>query len=735
MTSRRPAVGRASWRMVVAGLVVLSALLPGAGPLPAGAGSCGSGRLSAGELGTVLGSRPDRMAGSDYARALPLGDDRVLWTFQDVFIGTDDDLRGDRFAHSAALLQEGRCFRLVHGGTAAQPAGWIGRGRDLPLRRWFWPLDATLGPDGLVRVVVAEMVNPNGTGAADGAVPVAAWLATVRPSDLAVLSLEPAPDPGSDLYGWSVVSDDHHSYLYSHCYRQFVADRSCGGEVRVARVPRGMLHVAPEYWTGSDWVADRSRATIVLRRPVVTPVSVERHAGRYVSVAKLDDWFGSELVVDVADHPAGPFVEVGRYPVAPRCDVCNTYGAHLLPWLDHSGDLLVVLSSNAWDMRISLRDGRLYRPAVVTLPLPQTVSPAATGSPLTLHPVVPTRLLDTRTGTGGRTGPLRAGEVLVVGSTTLRFPVLPSALYGNLVLTEPDAAGYLQAWPCDQARPPTSVLNAGPGQTVANGALLLLSATGELCLSSSMTTHVVLDATGYLLSDGSGLGLRARDPVRVLDTRAGRNPAAGETVRLDLVGGGHVPPSARAVTVTFTVTDAAGPGFVTVWPCDVPMPLASSVNAQPDVPRPNTITVPLAADGSVCAMASVELAMVVDAAGWWEVGGRSVRLESPRRAWDSRTEGLRVPANRQIAVPIGHTVGGAAPAALVNVVVTEGTAPGYLTVWPCAVPRPVASVANWITGSTSAANTLAVVDARSRMCVHASADVHLVVDVVGWLDP
>jgi hypothetical protein len=206
-------------------------------------------------------------------------------------------------------------------------------------------------------------------------------------------------------------------------------------------------------------------------------------------------------------------------------------------------------------------------------------------------------------------------------------------------------------------------------------------------------------------------------------------------VRLDLHASGHLPDTAVAATLTFTATDAVNPGFVTAWPCDTPMPLASSVNAQPGLPRPNTVTIPLAVDGSVCAVASTSLAMVVDLVGWWEPRGSPIRLEPPARAWDTRPEGVRLPAGREIAFPVTHAVDAGTRAALVNVAVTEGQAPGFLTVWPCGTPRPHVSVANWVPGSTSADNALAIVDTAGRVCMFASTDVHVVVDVVGWLDP
>ena len=84
----------------------------------------------------------------------------------------------------------------------------------------------------------------------------ATWRARFRLPDLALVDLEPASDPSAALFGYSVVSDDAFSYLYGHCYRQFVPgdddgfDPSCSPSAYLARVPKGALDDPFEYWTG-----------------------------------------------------------------------------------------------------------------------------------------------------------------------------------------------------------------------------------------------------------------------------------------------------------------------------------------------------------------------------------------------------------------------------------------------------------------------------------------------------
>lgn len=73
-----------------------------------------------------------------------------------------------------------------------------------------------------------------------------------------------------------------------------------------------------------------------------------------------------------------------------------------------------------------------------------------------------------------------------------------SAISSNLTVTGPIATGFLTVFPGPE--PPTSNLNFGPGQTVANGALLQLGPTGTVVAKMSTAGHVIIDINGFFLS-------------------------------------------------------------------------------------------------------------------------------------------------------------------------------------------------------------------------------------------
>ena len=314
------------------------------------------------------------LAGADYPHAVALPDGRTLWLFQDAFVGTDALLGDDRFAHNAALVQTGNCFEMLPA-SGGDGTSWIGSWVEDELNTWIWPLDAEIGADGHLWLFLAAVRNERGDGAAAGAEPVGTWRARYRLPDLELIDLEPAEDASNELFGYSIVSDEDWTYLYGHCYRQFLPDGgfdpSCSPHVYLARVPRGRLDNQPWYWSEDQgWTRDRSLRTPVMSAQLTMPVSVERFGDVYVAASDEDDWFGSDVVVRTADAPQGPWREAVRYTPATKCEQCNNYGAFVLPRLER-GKVVIAHSNNAWDMeREAFTDASRYRISVNAVSVP-----------------------------------------------------------------------------------------------------------------------------------------------------------------------------------------------------------------------------------------------------------------------------------------------------------------------------------------------------------------------------
>lgn len=351
-------------------------------PAPTAAASCTTA-LSAAQLNTVFASpgvgrtaTTKGFGGGDYQHVYDLGGGRRLWLFQDLFFSNDNDLRDSLqdAAHNAGLLQRGECWTTVGG---PRMRNFIGSAQTTPLRRWFWPMDGERGADGKLWIFMAEMTNPNGTGATWGAAPVATWVARIDPTTLAVLSF--AKVGGSRLYGWSVVSDTQWSYLYGHCYRQYTRqingvgqfDPTCMPSSYLARVPKGQFGAKPTYWTGSRWSANASAARPVLTRGSANPMDVQRFGDVYVNVTKIDDWWGASVYVDRAPTPQGPWTRAQTIDIVQRrkCSQCGIYHAVILPNLGPDGKMIVAWS-NGGPFHLWQRNAALYRPSFVSVAVP-----------------------------------------------------------------------------------------------------------------------------------------------------------------------------------------------------------------------------------------------------------------------------------------------------------------------------------------------------------------------------
>ena len=144
-----------------------------------------------------------------------------------------------------------------------------------------------------------------------------------------------------------------------------------------------------------------------------------------------------------------------------------------------------------------------------------TVTPSITGNqtgivvhtpiPATYHALTPTRILDTRDGTGGLSGPFRshiARTFAVTGHGNV--PSGATAVTGNLTVTQQTSLGFLYLGPVPKNNPTSSTLNFPMGDDRANAVTVALSGTGTLSVTyaaptSGPTAHVIFDVTGYFV--------------------------------------------------------------------------------------------------------------------------------------------------------------------------------------------------------------------------------------------
>ncbi len=207
---------------------------------------------------------------------------------------------------------------------------------------------------------------------------------------------------------------------------------------------------------------------------------------------------------------------------------------------------------------------------------------------------------------------------------------------------------------------------------------------------------------------------------------------------------GGIPTNAAAATINVTAVDATAPGFLTVYPCDTPMPLASSLNYTTGATIPNELITKLSNTGTICIYTLHPTDLIVDTTGWLPNTPNYTPLV-PARLLDTRPGNTTIdnqfagqgqrPANSTLELHITGRGGipTNAAAAAINVTAVDATAPGFLTVYPCDTPMPLASSLNYTTGATIPNELITKLSNTGTICIYTLHPTDLIVDTTGWL--
>jgi hypothetical protein len=386
--------------------------------------------------------------------------------------------------------------------------------------------------------------------------------------------------------------------------------------------------------------------------------------------------------------------------------------------------------------------------------------------PSGFHPLPPTRILDTRDGTGGvpvaPVGPGGTLTVQVAGRGGVPASGV-SAVVMNVTVANTTTSSYLTLYPPEDPRPGSSNLNWVAGQTVPNLVQIGLAGSGGLTVYNLVGwTDVIFDVAGYVpnttITPGPDGLFTPLVPARLLDTRDGTGGTlgplgTGSTITLQVSGRGGVPATGvSAVVLNLTATDVTSPSYVTAFPAGIVRPLASNLNVTPGQTVPNRAIVKLGAGGQISFFNLVgNLDLIADVGGWFGDGTLPAVAPNvfagvtPARILDTRdgTGGYSAPLGQGGSISLMVAgVGGlpemsssTPPAAVVlNVTVTNTGAPGYLRVYPSdANPIPATSDLNWKPSTTVPNLVIVKPGADGRVIIYnfqGSTDV--IIDALGW---
>jgi hypothetical protein len=116
-------------------------------------------------------------------------------------------------------------------------------------------------------------------------------------------------------------------------------------------------------------------------------------------------------------------------------------------------------------------------------------------------------------------------------------------------------------------------------------------------------------------------------PARLLDSRAGATTvdgaqagegrrSAGSVTEVVVAGRGGVPASASAVVLNVTAVSPDAAGYLTVYPCGSPVPVASNLNFNAGETRANQVTVDLGTGGKACFSTNTPAHVIADLTGY-----------------------------------------------------------------------------------------------------------------------
>jgi PKD repeat protein len=369
-------------------------------------------------------------------------------------------------------------------------------------------------------------------------------------------------------------------------------------------------------------------------------------------------------------------------------------------------------------------------------------------------PLHPTRLLDTRTGTG--TGG-RIAKVLNGGTLTLKvagvgsIPADAKAVALNVTVANPATGGDVGVFAHGATVNGTSTVNFVAGQTVPNPTIVALGTGGAVDLSVvGGPVDLVADVTGYFESDPDASGYTTMTSHRLLDTRNGTGtggrvapiPANG-TQSLAVAGDGVPASGVTAVALNVTVTGPKSGGFITAFPDGTARPGTSNVNFVAGQTVANLVIVPVGADGKVDFTNSSPGAsnLVADIVGYFHAdGGDTYVPVLQERTLDTRFNDPIAPRSTLQTTVTALAAADLKGGVVMNVTATSPTQAGFVLEGPSPLPNGLtqtASTLNWDRAGQTVANLAIVSSPTGSFSVFNGSDgtTNVLNDILGYFDP
>ncbi|MET3176378.1 UNVERIFIED_ORG: subtilisin family serine protease [Arthrobacter sp. UYCu721] len=364
--------------------------------------------------------------------------------------------------------------------------------------------------------------------------------------------------------------------------------------------------------------------------------------------------------------------------------------------------------------------------------------------PGALKPVAPFRALDTRNSSPVAADSSVSFQVAGVNG----IPADVSAVVFNLTVADAKSFGFVTAYPSGTHRPNASNVNFNVGQIVPNSVTVPVGADGKVTLfnRSSGTAHLLADVAGYYLPGmpTAAGAFQAVAPKRFLDTRESAPVGADSSVSFQVAGVNGIPADVSAVVFNLTVADAKSFGFVTAYPSGTARPNASNVNFSTGQIVPNSVTVPVGADGKITLFnrSSALTHLLADVSGYYLAGTAAApgtfQAVAPSRFLDTRNS-ASVGADSSVSFQVAGVNGipAGVSAVVFNLTVAEAKSFGFATAYASGTGRPNASNVNFNAGQIVPNSVTVPVGADGKVTLfnRSAGATHLLADISGYYLP
>lgn len=379
----------------------------------------------------------------------------------------------------------------------------------------------------------------------------------------------------------------------------------------------------------------------------------------------------------------------------------------------------------------------------------QVVPPATPDSPDGYFvPLAPARILDTRSGTGGVTGPITSNSAFNFAATGVGG--LPSSGVTAVAMTITTVSatnpGFVTVYPDLAPQSVTSTVNYRPSLTITNSAIVPLGTDGKIAMASKgASVQIIADVTGYFTTNSTTTGASTYSPVapaRILDTRSGVGAPAsklgsGASIPLAIAGHAGIASSGvTAVAINLTTVNSAGSGSLNAYADGATAPQTTNISYASGVAIGAMSIVPVGTDGSIRIYnpGGYSTDVIGDVIGYFTGGtaGQKYHTLNATRLYDSRLSGGALAAGATLSYT-QNVVNAVNPTLIINITATQQAGGGNLTAYPNGGSTAGTSTINYTTAPADIADAFLAQTSNNAFNVsNIGSSVQIVIDANGY---